>query len=125
MDETVWREVRSLLRDTVGEHNDITWLSPLRLIGIDEGVANLSAPTNFIGNWVSRNFADHVLRAFQAAGHGVRRVDICVDLRHPRRAMTRFSAPSPALRRTEGAPRSRSARPSRATADEESAGLCP
>ena len=83
MNETLWQEVRALLRDTLGEHNDITWLSPLKLTDLKDGVASLSAPTNFIGNWVSRNFTDHMLHAFQAAGHAVRRVDICVDLRVP------------------------------------------
>ncbi len=125
MNETVWQNVRSLLRDTVGEHNDITWLSPLRLTGIDEGVANLSAPTNFIGNWVKRNFADHVLRAFQAAGHGVRRVDINVDLRLPQgeeavqRALTRPAA-NPAT-----PARARSARPAQPDEDLPAAALDP
>jgi len=101
MNETIWQEVRALLRDTLGEHNDITWLSPLKLTDLKGGVASLSAPTNFIGTWVSRNFSDHLLRAFAAAGHGVRRVDICVDLRVPQgqeavqRALARPTPESP------------------------------
>ena len=114
MNDTIWQEVRGLLRDTLGEHNDITWLSPLKLTDLKDGVASLSAPTNFIGNWVSRNFADHLLHAFTAAGHGVRRVDICVDLRVPagQEAVQRaLSRPASDIART-----TRSAKPAAAKA---------
>ncbi|MCC5971268.1 MAG: chromosomal replication initiator protein DnaA [Pararhodobacter sp.] len=79
MTNAVWGEVRNALRGLVGENNYITWIEPLRLAELGGGVARLTAPTNFVANWVNRNFAEHILRALVASGETVHRVEIAVD----------------------------------------------
>ncbi|WP_068299237.1 chromosomal replication initiator protein DnaA [Pararhodobacter sp. CCB-MM2] len=83
MTNIVWGDVRSKLRGVVGENNFITWIAPLGLTGIESGVARLSAPTNFIANWVNRNFADPIVRALNGAGANVHRIEIAVEARVP------------------------------------------
>lgn len=108
MTNAVWSNVRNVLRGLVGENNYITWIEPLRLAGLVDGVVRLTAPTNFVANWVDRNFAEQILRAMIASGQIVHRVEIAVDTQSPRapasvrRAITaNATPPAPAVRTTE------------------------
>lgn len=79
MTQAAWSDVRNILRGSVGENNFITWIEPLRLAELRDGVARLTAPTNFVANWVNRNFAEHILRGLASSGQEVHRVEITVD----------------------------------------------
>ena len=81
MTNAVWGNVRSRLKDVVGDSNFVTWIAPLDLTAIDGGIARLNAPTNFVANWVNRNFADHILGAFKAQGVSAHRIEIVVNAR--------------------------------------------
>jgi len=76
MTKAMWGDVQKNLRTSVGENNFITWIAPLELAGVDSDVARLTAPTNFIANWVNRNFADHILRAMATHGMPTQRIEI-------------------------------------------------
>mgnify|MGYP001019283765 CR=1 FL=1 len=98
MTKAVWSDVRDALRELVGENNYITWIEPLRLAALDGGVVSLTAPTNFVANWVNRNFAEQILRAMIASGQIVHRVEIVVDAQTPRApASVQRTIPAPAL----------------------------
>ncbi|HHX88642.1 MAG TPA: chromosomal replication initiator protein DnaA [Paracoccus sp.] len=100
MTKAVWSDVRDALRGLVGENNYITWIEPLRLAALDGGVVSLTAPTNFVANWVNRNFAEQILRAMIASGQIVHRVEIVVDAQTPRApapASVQRTIPAPAL----------------------------
>ncbi len=84
MTDTAWSETQNVLRGLVGENNYITWIEPLQLAGLADGVARLTAPTNFVANWVNRNFADYIIRGFSASGQQVHRIEIAVDSKKPR-----------------------------------------
>jgi len=107
MTNAIWSDVRNVLRGLVGENNYITWIEPLRLAGLGEGVVRLTAPTNFVANWVDRNFAEQILRAMIASGQIVHRVEIAVDAQSPRapasvrRAITANTTPAAATRTPE------------------------
>ena len=96
MTNGMWGDVRNKLRDSVGENNFITWIAPLALSGHQGGVARLTAPTSFIANWVNRNFADQILRALNAAGTDVHRVEIAVETRTAEPVAAQRPAPLPA-----------------------------
>ena len=102
MTNAVWGDVRNVLQGLVGDNNYITWIEPLRLASLGEGVAHLTAPTNFVANWVNRNFAEHIMRALIANGQIVHRVEITVDAQVARapasvqRAITASGTPTPA-----------------------------
>ncbi|WP_333828448.1 chromosomal replication initiator protein DnaA [Pararhodobacter sp.] len=103
MTNAVWGDVRNVLQGLVGDNNYITWIEPLRLASLGEGVAHLTAPTNFVANWVNRNFAEHIMRALIANGQIVHRVEITVDAQVARapasvqRAITASGTPTPAV----------------------------
>jgi chromosomal replication initiator protein len=78
MTNDAWGKVREELISRVGKNNYVTWIEPLRLSGIQDGVARFEVPTTFFGDWVSRNFSDHILHHLKATVAGVSRVEMFV-----------------------------------------------
>ena len=102
MTNAVWVDARNRIRSIVGESNFVTWIEPLELSALEQGVARIAAPTNFVANWVSRNFADPILGALNTCGAGVQRVEIAVQARPApapvERVRQALAAPEPAPR---------------------------
>jgi chromosomal replication initiator protein len=78
MTQATWGQARELLVARVGQNNYTTWIEPLKLTALTNGVAQFTVPTTFFGNWVSRNFADHILSQLQLTGAEVHRVEFTV-----------------------------------------------
>ena len=53
--------------EAIGENNYKTWIEPLEFGPFEDGVAHFNVPTNFIGNWVNRNFGDQILHHLHRA----------------------------------------------------------
>jgi chromosomal replication initiator protein len=79
MTQETWGQARELLVARVGKNNYTTWIEPLKLATLANGVAHFEVPTSFFGNWVSRNFADHILNQLQQTGADVQRVEFAVS----------------------------------------------
>jgi len=75
MTNETWGHVLSELQKTVGKNNFTTWIEPLEFGNLTDGVATISVPTTFVGNWVSRNYGDQILRHLAHAGAKVQRVE--------------------------------------------------
>jgi chromosomal replication initiator protein len=78
MTDETWGQVREELIKRVGKNNYKTWIEPLRLSGLKNGVARFEVPTSFFGDWVSRNFADQIRGQLSLAGNPVERVEFTV-----------------------------------------------
>jgi chromosomal replication initiator protein len=78
MTEETWGQVRNEILKSVGKNNFSTWIEPLRILDLTDGIAAFEAPTKFMRDWVSRNFADPILRELNKAGAGVERLEIRV-----------------------------------------------
>ncbi len=79
MTEDTWGRVQEALKRNVGENNYKTWIEPVRLGNCRDGIATLHVPTNFIGNWVSRNFGDEILNQLALSGVPAERLAFEVD----------------------------------------------
>ena len=55
MTNETWGQIREGLIGRVGKNNYVTWIEPLRLSQLKNGVARFEVPTNFHGDWVQRN----------------------------------------------------------------------
>lgn len=78
MTNDTWGQVREELIKRVGKNNYTTWIEPLRLSHLKNGVASFEVPTTFFGDWVSRNFSDHIRGELAVAGSPVERVEFTV-----------------------------------------------
>jgi chromosomal replication initiator protein len=71
--------VLSGLQKTVGKNNFTTWIEPLELKDLSDGVAIIQAPTPFVGNWVERVYSDQILKQIAATGAKVKRIEFTVS----------------------------------------------
>ncbi|WP_323040628.1 chromosomal replication initiator protein DnaA [Gemmobacter sp.] len=78
MTEETWGQVREELIKRVGRNNYLTWIEPLRFADLSDGVARFTVPTNFHGDWVARNFGEHIRRELMNSGAPVARVEFAV-----------------------------------------------
>jgi chromosomal replication initiator protein len=88
-----WVEIREDLQKRVGKDNYVTWIEPLKLSTLRDGVANFAVPTTFFGDWVKRNFAEHILNHLHSSGANVDRVEFS-PVRSPVASLPK-SAPKP------------------------------
>ena len=97
MPNEIWGKAREELRQTVGKNNFVTWIEPLKLASMGGGVARFEVPTTFFGDWVSRNFADHIRHQLGCVGDPVDRLEFVVPARRPARSETpTLETPAPA-----------------------------
>lgn len=89
MTNETWGLVREELIKRVGRNNYVTWIEPLKLSDLRNGVARFEVPTSFFGDWVSRNFADHIRSQLNTLGAQVERLEFAVG-------QSRAAAPAPA-----------------------------
>jgi len=68
MSQETWGRVLSELYRTIGQNNFTTWIEPLELKEVRDGVARIHAPTSFVGTWVERNYGDAILSRLISAG---------------------------------------------------------
>ncbi len=78
MTEDTWGQVQDALQKSVGKNNYKNWIEPLEFSALTNGIATFFVPTNFMGNWVSRNFGDKILQELSSAGANVSRVEFSV-----------------------------------------------
>ena len=85
MTQEKWGLLRNKLIKVIGRNNYTTWIEPLTFEELQDGVAVFSAPTNFMGNYVSQNFADLILYELNTSGESVQRLDFRVAANTPAR----------------------------------------
>lgn len=80
-----WGQLRQRLLKTIGQNNFTTWIEPLEFSELEDGVATFHVPTNFMGNYVSQNFADLILHELNMSGEQVQRLSFKVAANSPMR----------------------------------------
>lgn len=99
-----WGQVRDTLMASLGRNNFVTWIAPLDFAGCEDGVARFVAPSSFIGDWVSRNYADQIRQQMASRGERVSRVEFSVGPRLPAPAAAKSAEPRPAGRAAPARP---------------------
>jgi chromosomal replication initiator protein len=94
---TIWEDVCAGLRTRIGTNNCVTWIEPMQLRGIGQGVARFAVPTRFLGDWVNRNFAEALHAEFTRLGVTVTRLDFAVARNMPAMAEDRPRPPAPTV----------------------------
>ena len=79
MTQEKWSQLRQRLLKTIGQNNYTTWIEPLEFSKLQDGVAVFDVPTNFMGNYVSQNFADLILYELNSSGEPVQRLSFQVS----------------------------------------------
>ncbi|UOA25329.1 chromosomal replication initiator protein DnaA [Pseudosulfitobacter sp. DSM 107133] len=78
MTQEKWGQLRQRLLKTVGQNNFTTWIEPLEFHQLEDGIATFNVPTNFMGNYVSQNFADLILHELRNENSSINRLNFTV-----------------------------------------------
>jgi chromosomal replication initiator protein len=92
MTDDIWGEICAELKDQFGENNYKTWIAPLKLIGISEGVVEFGVATSFSGDWVSRNYGEEIIRRMNARDITIERLRFVVSTKQ--KSATKSAAPT-------------------------------
>ncbi len=106
MTNETWGLVREELIKRVGRNNYVTWIEPLKFSDLKQGVARFEVPTSFFGDWVSRNFSDHIRAQLNTAGEQVERVEFAVANRPSAPDTASAARPAATAQRIRAATRS-------------------
>ena len=63
-----WGRIRTELRSSIGVDAFNNWIEPLEFEKVGAGHGHFVVPNNFMGNWISRNYADLIKDLFRAEG---------------------------------------------------------
>ena len=96
MIEKTWGQAQDELRKTVGKNAFASWIEPLTLVSLEAGTARFDVPTNFMRDWVSRNYSEQIRLHLGKAGAEVERVEFVV----PRARAVPIAKVAPATRKT-------------------------
>jgi chromosomal replication initiator protein len=78
MNEDTWGRLREELVEAVGRNNFVNWIEPLQFDDLKEGVLTFLVPTQFIGDWVQRNFGKDILGLMARNAQPVKRLNFAV-----------------------------------------------
>ncbi len=78
MTKETWVKVKAELLKQVGKNNFVTWIEPLTLSHLKNGTARFEVPTTFFGDWVKRNYGDHIQSHMNGVGAAVERLEFVV-----------------------------------------------
>ena len=107
MTNETWGQIREQLAASIGKNNYATWIEPLKLTRLKNGVAHFEVPTTFFGNWVSRNYSDHILTHLRSTGQDVGRVEFVANRpTEPANKPAAKAAVKPAVRGNDDLPAS-------------------
>jgi len=74
-----WDQVKADMRTAIGAGNFKSWIEPLTLVTADEGVAHLSAPNPFVGDYVGKTYGDQIIYHLNRQGLAVQRLSFQVE----------------------------------------------
>ncbi len=81
-----WTRIREMTRSEIGHAAFESWISPLRLVDARNGAAVLTAPTNFIGDWVDRHYGEVLTRIIATEFDDISRLEFRVRPSRPQPA---------------------------------------
>ena len=79
MDDKIWTKLKISLKKSVGENSFNNWLSPINFSHLEEDMAVLTVPTNFLGNYVSQNFGELITAQISSKNDKISRIRFEVD----------------------------------------------
>ncbi len=74
----IWTRIRGRLRDEFGEAAFKSWLNPLSLLEIDDGVVRISVPTRFLRDWVVTHYGERIQSLWSKEDASVTGLDVVV-----------------------------------------------
>ena len=79
MTQANWEQVKADMRSAIGAGNYKSWIEPLTFVTTTEGVARVSAPNPFVGDYVGKTYGDQIIYHLNRQGLSVQRLSFNVE----------------------------------------------
>ena len=76
--ETQWHKISALLRAEIGEAAYQSWLKPVSVRGVGDGMVSIAVPTRFMRDWIVAHYADRLRALWGGVDPTIRSVDVVV-----------------------------------------------
>ncbi len=73
-----WKRVQQRLLEEVGDSAYQSWLAPLTLLSVRNGITRLAVPTRFMRDWVQRNYAIRISTLWSKESGSTGKIEIVV-----------------------------------------------
>ena len=106
LNDECWARVRGRLRAEVGDAAFRSWLKPLTMMSVKQGVVRMAVPTRFMRDWVISNYAERIHALWRDENEAVGSVEIVVrppSRPEPKRACAPEAAAVPTVGRATAA----------------------
>ncbi len=104
IDANAWARVRGRLRSEAGEAAYSSWLKPLTMVSIKDGVVRLAVPTRFMRDWVVGNYKKTILALWREEDEAILSAEIVVQPPRPKEDAKAFARPERATVAASDAP---------------------
>ena len=71
-----WNTVNAQLRDEIGEAAFQSWIKPMKIRTVEDGVVHVTVPTRFMQDWVRQHYSDRLKTLWRAANKLVRTIEV-------------------------------------------------
>jgi chromosomal replication initiator protein len=73
-----WQRVAAQLKEKIGEAAFQSWIKPITVRGLGNGVVQISVPTRFMRDWVSAHYSDRITELWCNENDSVQSIDISI-----------------------------------------------
>ena len=73
-----WNTVNAQLRDEIGEAAFQSWIKPMKIRTVTDGVVHVTVPTRFMRDWVVAHYAERIATLWQAEAPEVASIEVAV-----------------------------------------------
>ena len=73
-----WQRVAAQLQETIGEAAFQSWIKPISVRGLRDGMVRVSVPTRFMRDWVVAHYSDRITELWKNENDTVQNVDISI-----------------------------------------------
>ena len=91
-----WASVSGLLRAEMGEAAYQSWLKPMTIREVVDGVVRISVPTRFMRDWVVAHYVDRLSQLWREENADIQEVEVYVQADRPPRPASGPAAAEPA-----------------------------
>ena len=76
--DSIWNNTKAILKNRVGESSYKSWFNKLRIAGYDEDKAIITAPSNFVKQWVLDHYLRDIVESFKQIEPQINNVEILI-----------------------------------------------
>ena len=69
-----WKIVSNHLRAEIGEASFQSWLRPMNVLSLSEGVVTISVPTRFMRDWAAAHYQDRLTELWRKENIALKRI---------------------------------------------------